>query len=362
MTIISKYTFVFVWLLLVAILFKNIKVYKQQTVCGEVVNRWQFVFALIAFLPVIYFAAFTQPRSDTVLYLHIYDKIQPTLKYLQNMLLEGNEKGWAVFQWLIKVIFGNNNQIFRIILVSIHCIPVLFFFRKYSTDYLMSLYLFLAAGNHFAWMMNGIRQYIAVSIIMAAVPLMLKKKYLPLVLIILFASTFHTSALIMLPIVFIAQGEPWNKKTLFFILLAVIFTYIFSQDTGVLNSMFENTHYENSIANAINEGDDGVNPLRVLVYAVPAILAFIGRKKISKCNNQIINLSVNMSIITACIYLIAMVTSGILIGRLTIYTSLFGFVLLPYLIREIFEPKAAKFVNAAMVVLYFLYYYLERGI
>ena len=95
----------------------------------------------------------------------------------------------------------------------------------------MSLYLFVASGCHIAWMMNGLRQFLAVSIIMAATPLMLKRKYVPLIGVILLAATVHSSALIMIPIIFIVQGKAWNKKTLLFIGVTIVLTYVYVKYT-----------------------------------------------------------------------------------------------------------------------------------
>lgn len=39
-----------------------------------------------------------------------------------------------------------------------------------------------------------------------------EKKYVALIVIILLATTVHSSAFIMLPIIFVVQGKPWNKK------------------------------------------------------------------------------------------------------------------------------------------------------
>ena len=353
--------FIFVWVAIMAVAAKYVKVYQKVNVCGTSVRRVHIIFALIAFLPVIYLAAFTRPRYDTVLYMHIYNGFPTSVSGLLSRMSATSEKGWVIFQWVVKRIFNGSETAFRVSLVAIHSIPILFFFRKYSQNFMMSLYLFLACGCHFAWMMNGLRQYVAVCIILLAVPFVLKKKYIPTVLLVLLASTFHTSALIMIPIIFVAQGKAWNKKTVICILGAVVFTYLISQYTGLLDSMVEETQYEGAFEAAREFGDDGVNPIRVLVYAVPAVLSFIGRKSIEQDDDPIINLSVNMSIVTVCLYIVAMTSSGILIGRLPIYTSLFCYILLPYVVNRIFKRNAAYVVNFAMAVLFFAYYLIENG-
>lgn len=358
----TLYYFVFPWLIVMYLFSKMTNVYCEVDCGGYIDYRWRFFAALVAFFPVIYLAAFTTERFDTVLYMAVYRDLSVTIDGLKMALTNTNEKGWVLFQWIIKRLFGDNVRIFRVILVSFHSIPVLFFFRKYSKYFLTSLYLFLACSCHLAWMMNGLRQYLAVSIIICTVPLILKRKYLPTFIIILLASTIHLSALMMIPIVFIAQGKPWNKKTLLFMAVAVVATYLFSKNTELLDSMLVNTTYAGSIDYSRTLGDDGVNPIRVLVYTVPPLIAFIGRRKIEEDNDPLINMAVNMSLVTAGLYLIAMVTSGIMIGRLPIYTSLFDFILLPYAVKRCFSEQDSRLINALMIVLFFAYYLFEAGV
>lgn len=358
----NPYNFVFVWVAVMSLFSTQSSVYHRTDICGEQVYRWKFFPALIAFFPVIYLAAFTPARYDTVLYLLVYQAFPTNINSMLFLLLTESEKGWVLFQWFVKVISGGSVLFFRIVLVSIHCIPVLFFLRKYSGNFILSLYLFLATSCHLAWMMNGIRQYLAVSIILLSVPFILKNKLLVPILLILLASTFHTSALMMIPIVFIARGKPWNFRTCLFIVAIVILTVLFSKDDQLMDSMLSNTTYSGSMEYAISIGDDGVHPLRVVISSIPALMAFLGRKKIERDQNPLIDLSVNMSVITACLYLVAMVTSGILVGRLPIYTSLFNFVLLPYLVKRLFVGSSRTLVSIAMVGLYFVYYLFESGV
>ena len=69
-----------------------------------------------------------------------------------------------------------------------------------------------------------------------------------------------------------------------------------------------------------------------------------------------INLCVNCSVITTALYVISAVTSGIYFGRLPIYTSLTGYILLPWLINHMFEKKSAVLVKIMMYGFYFLFF------
>ena len=353
----NLYYFIFVWIGFIAIVSQKVRVTRSTIVCGERVERWKMIWAFVTFAPVIYLAAFTAPRSDTGLYLTIYKNFDISWIALKNNLLaDDSGKGFFVFQWVIKNVFQGSESAFRLILALLHSIPVLYVFRKYSDNYIMSTFLFMATGCHIAWMMNGLRQFLAVCIIMAATPLMLKRKFIPLIVVILLATTIHSSAILMLPVVFIVQGKAWNHKTIFFIIVTIIMMYAFSKYTGLLDTMLAETEYSGVMANAAEMGDDGTNPIRVLVNSIPVLLSLLGKKVLDSENDKVINLCINMSIITSGLYLISMVTSGIMIGRLPIYTSLYSLIVLPYFVDKIFTKQSARIVNILMIALYFLYY------
>lgn len=184
-----------------------------------------------------------------------------------------------------------------------------------------------------------------------------EKKYVQVISIILVASLFHQSALIILPFIFICQGKAWNKKTLFFITLIIIVVAGIESFTGILNSALAETQYQNVVSDWQSFEDDGTNILRVLVYTVPTILALLGKKKIEQENNKVINYCVNMSLISTGFYIVSMFTSGIFIGRIPIYFSLFNYILLPWEIKNLFEWKSRTLMWLFMILGYLGFYY-----
>ena len=101
--------------------------------------------------------------------------------------------------------------------------------------------------------------------------------------------------------------------------------------TETLDVMLADTQYKNVVSDWTSWQDDGTNPLRVLVYSVPTILSLFCRKKIIKEGGRVIQVACNMSIMSSALYLISMVTSGIFMGRLPIYCSLYANgILLPW--------------------------------
>ena len=69
-----------------------------------------------------------------------------------------------------------------------------------------------------------------------------------------------------------------------------------------------------------------------------------------------------MSIITAGLYVVSVVTSGIYIGRLPIYCSLFCNILLPWELKCAFSEKTRSLAYAGIIVLYLAFYYYQMQI
>ena len=199
----------------------------------------------------------------------------------------------------------------------------------------------------------------AVTIILLATPFMIRRKYIPVVLLILLASTMHQSALLMLPFMLIAQGKPWNKRTLLFLATTLLVIIYIGKFTTILDNAMQETQYANMVSDWTSWQDDGTSPMRVLVYSIPAILSFIGLKFIQRESNPVINFCTNMSIISAGVYLVSMVTSGIFIGRLPIYASLYGYILLPWEIEHIFMKKSSRMILVTAVMAYCMFFYYQ---
>ena len=208
-------------------------------------------------------------------------------------------------------------------------------------------------------MFNGIRQFIAVTLIFAATGFMLKKEWIPTLLVILLASTMNQSALLMIPIVIIAQGKAWNKRSILFLIATLIAVIFVDQFTNILDNMMQETQYANMVSDWNEWGDDGTNVLRVLVYAVPTIFSLLGLKYIKAEDDSVIDFCTNMSIVSTGLYIISMFTSGIFIGRLPIYVSLYNYILLPWEIDHMFTKESKRLIMIVMVAAYLVFYWYQ---
>jgi hypothetical protein len=180
-----------------------------------------------------------------------------------------------------------------------------------------------------------------------------------MVLLILLAAQFHGSALLMIPIVFVVQGKAWNFKTLLTLAATIVVMAYVDQLSPVLNDLLVDTQYDDLMNNEIWIVDDGANVLRVVVYSIPALMSLFGLKYIREADDPVINLCVNCSIVTMALFLVAMVSSGIYVGRLPIYTTLYGYIALPWMIHRIFDKPSAKLIRYIMYGAYAVFFYYQ---
>lgn len=356
----SNYILILFWCGLMGIVALFVpQVYRSEKLIQEKVKRISPIFAVIAVFPLVIWTGNRGNVGDTYAYIDSFRKMPTSFaaigEYLNTIT---KDRGFYFCSAVIKCVIGNRETIYFLILAAIQSYLLFKIYRKYSTRFLMSFFLFIASADYISWMFNGVRQFTAATIVFACFPWILEKKYVRTIVIILLASLIHGSAIILLPFVFIAQGRAWNKKTLFFIFGVIAIIFFADRFTDILDTLLIDTQYENSL-HSLEIQDDGTNALRVLVYAMPVILSLVGLRFIKKENSPIINICTNMSIAATGFYIISMFTSGILIGRLPVYFSLYNYILLPWEIDHMFTKRSAQLVYLIMIGAYLIYYYYQ---
>ena len=333
-------------------------VYRTELVNGEKVRRVTPLFAVAVVLPLVIWAGYRGNIGDTGAYIKAFKEDMPTTfagisSYMDTVT---KDQGFYFVSAVVKCIIGNRYILYFIIIAAVQCLLLFHIYRKYSSSYVICFFLFIASTDYISWIFNGTRQFTAAAITVACFPWIIKKKYVYAILGILFASLFHQSALLVLPFVFIVQGKAWNKKTILFIIAVIAAVAFVDRFTDILETMLSDTQYENIVSDWESWQDDGTNFLRVLVYSVPTVLSLIGLKYIRREDSAIINVCTNMSIVSAGLYVVSMFTSGIFIGRLPIYFSLYNYILLPWEINAMFTKQSVKLVYIAMVIGYLGFY------
>ena len=322
-------------------------------------NRANTFMALMTFSFLIVMIGLRGGMADTTAYIQHFKDLPNTYSELTKVIMESDDvKGFYFFAGLIKVFISNDYHVWLFILAMINGICIAVTLKKYSSNFAFSALLFILTG-YFSWMYNGLKQFFVATIMFSVTSLILNKKIIPYMILVLILTLFHKTALIFITIYFIVTGEAWNKRTLLFIgfvLIAIVFAGKF---TNIFNDVVETTSYGKSME-LFKYTDNGTNIIRVLVESVPTIIAFIYREKIKKISTPIIDLCINMSIMGTGIYIISVIlSSGIMIGRLPIYFTIYNLILLPWLISNLFEKNEKRLIYYIAIMCYFVYFYYQ---
>lgn len=342
------------WFGFVLLMMQYFQFERTELVLGVPKTRYSMEAALIVMVPVIVLAGMRSfSYADTWAYVSTFQKMPDSFSgipaYMQTVT---KDKGFALFSCVIRAVAGNAPRVYLFVIAILQGAALLVAFRKFSRNFLLSIFLFVASTDYVSWMYNGIRQFLAAALIFSATELMLEKKYIKTIAVIGLASLFHGTAWMMLPVMLFIQGPAWNKKTILFAVGSILALGVADQFTNVLDNLLVDTQYTNVVSDWESFQDDGTNILRVMVYSIPMLLSVIGLRFIREADDPVINMATNASIISTGIYLISSVTSGIYVGRLPIYVSLYGYILLPWELEHCFTKKSQRLIYAVMILCY----------
>lgn len=356
---------VYVFMLCWVVIFGIIAQVSAKTVCvgeDQYELRTNLFMAFVTFSVIIFFAGMRTEVADTAAYIKMFDEY-PLLSQARDVIFDksARDPGFRFLSILLKTFISNNYSVWLFIIAIISGICIMIPLYKNSGNFALSAFLFMVSCQFF-WMFNGMRQFLVASIMFACTGLILKSKTLLYIIIVCILSTIHQSVLILIPMYFIAKGEPWSKRTIFFIMLVILAVVFADKFTGALTDVVENTNYATSV-NEFKEVDDGTNIIRILVESIPIILAFLYRDNIKDKLTPVIKISINMSLIASGLYVISKIArSGILLGRLPVYFSLYNLILLPWLIKNIFEKRERDLIYYIMVICYLIFFYYQMNV
>ena len=301
-------------------------------------------------------------------------KMYDTWAYIEgfNKMPTDFEAAWATIDWdgkapifdaitvIFKCFFSQNYTWWLMTIAVISLGSVMIVLRNYSVDFFFSAFVFVSL-NMYTWAMNGMRQFICVAILFLCCSFIKDKKVIRFILVALLMSTIHYTAILMIPVYFVARSKPWRLRIFLFVLVIIlicIFTEPFFQQ--IEDTVLEGTAYEGATNQFDN--DDGVNPLRAVFASVFPLIAYVRRRELEEHYEEepMLPIAINMSLIAAALYIVGVFTSGILVGRLPIYCSVYNMLLIPYIIKYGFTKKDSTLIQLGMIVVLMIMFVIER--
>lgn len=305
-------------------------------------------FALLSFVLLAYFAGQRSWIFDTAEYQYAYEN---TFKGEYSEIIDiingtYDVKGplynilMVVFKWLTH---GTYNDWFTFVAV-IQCLALALLFYKYSVNFSFSVFLFFASSC-FLWLLNGMRQFLAATIILYFFDWIVKRRMIPFLIVVFCLYFIHSSVIFWIPVYFIVNLKPWAKKQVILTVLLIVALYFVSK-----SSALQDTDYA-----YVSSNDSGINPFRVIVMSLPAILSFIYRKDISRIDDNIYNIIINISIVCSGCFIAGMITNGF-VARIAVFFQLFIYLLLPWILKEVVNEYVGKTMTIICVIGFIAYF------
>ncbi|MEG1993770.1 MAG: EpsG family protein [Oscillospiraceae bacterium] len=236
-----------------------------------------------------------------------------------------HEKGYVLLEYLISLVTENFQAIFISTSIILVALPIILI-CKYAADKIWGVFLYYSIGLYYC-SMNFIRQSIAAFIFAFAVVFAKKKKIIPYMLLVILASTFHKSALLMIPFYFILQIR--ITKLVLVLYSAVTIGILFTSNIIV---DFVIQHFYQGYKNESIYIIYGVKWYYIVVPVILFVIMFVFQDRLCKDDksNQIY---VSCSFFNMFFYLVAL--NHVIVDRFTLYFEPTLVIGLTYLITQL---------------------------
>lgn len=295
--------------------------------------------------------------TDTKTYFAVYREISKTdwrgfWTFINN---SGTEPGYLLFCKLLSLL-SSNPQILLIISGFLSYYILARFYYKYGEFKFISVLLFFTLGG-FDFYASGIRQTLSMSLILIAYDLWTSNKKIPFFAFIILASTIHYSAVLLIPILLVAEIKDDNKFFLWLLTIVIGLTAGFNLILSIILKLFPKYTYYYAGVLFTREPN-----LAVFLKMTTFLLVLMVAKFIKKTKaDQKLNMYKNGYIFerfTAFIPIVYLASfNARAIARLAVMLWPFAFVYYGNKVCEM-EIKNRRIIVVLTIILFFLYAYI----
>lgn len=248
------------------------------------------------------------------------------------------EYGFVLLTKLLGIILPSYTSYFAVIAL-ITLIPVAVFIYQNTEKVWLGTFMYICFFLFFM-QMNFLRQAIAVSISLFAWQFIRKKKFFKFVLVILIASLFHSTVLVMIPFYFITKMRPTGKQVIFYGYALTIFYF---SSMGIINLVTKFFHQEYNNTEFILEG---ISLVYVVVPIIILVFTMINADKMLKLKPD--NRYVISMVFAGTFFMVIMARHSIL-ERFSYYFFIYIALLVPELISSVEKYGFGRIKNNAML-------------
>lgn len=310
--------------------------------------------AMIVCIAMICIAGLRRGYIDTRAYRRSFEALSVS-QVLNWDFIRSQSNGWgfAVVSAVIKL-FVKDSQVF-LFTMSLVTVGLLFWGIVRSVpNYDVGIFLLITTGC-FLDTMNGVRQYLVSAVLFYFLPQFLqKRKFLSYTLLVLVMSSIHSSAILFIPLYFLANRKPWSGYTALLVAVGVIAYVFFNSGIGhTIAELLDGTIYGSAYGNQLEEGNTSTNVFRVIVAAVPVVMAFVSHGG-KWAGNPMYNIAFNLSVINILTWLFS--TKVLYFYRLAMYFSPYMILLLCFELDAIRSFKNKRTLTVVAIICYLIFH------
>ena len=313
--------------------------------------KWLFYIAICFSLCL--FAGLRTKYNDTGTYIKLFSETPKKFSNLFSSKISLSEVYLFEFwNYCIYHFISQNANVYLFLSSIVFVCPAIYLMGKYSKNFTFSVMLFMFAGMYL-FSLAGLKQAMATGMVMMAFPSLIKKQYFKYYLFCIFAVGFHSYSILFLVVPLLGE-EPFNKRTVFFCLIAIFIGALMSYFSSVISAVIKLLGKEVS-EDTIQSGS--VNILRVVVFLVPFVLSICARKKLSALRVED-KVFIKIGMLSSVFMVLALFGNPILFGRIPQYFLIGIVVSIPLLIDKAFvagEQKRVISIAAFCYIIYGLY-------
>lgn len=314
-----------------------------------------FFYAILVVVMVL-FVGLRTGYNDTGVYQHLYNTTPSSGDLLEGMNWElGENPGFFLTNRILQRL-GFSTQSYLMLYAVITVAIPLWFYRKYSCDFPMTIFLFITFAGY-TFTLAAIKQCTAMALGMIAVDRVLQKKYPEFLFWVLLASTYHPYALMYL-LVPLLTFRPWSIWTVIMLGTFAVAGFIME---SLLGTILDITDLLGESYNAESFTGEGTHPLRLAAVSAPVLISYLTQKNIAAENSKTNNLMLNLSMLNAEIMFVALFGTANYFARLANYFLPFQAVAVPWLFTH-FEPKSKKLITVVAAGCYIFFYIYSNAI
>lgn len=301
-------------------------------------------------IPIVYLVLIMGLRNSSVgtdTAGYVRDLFRYSYISLDNLFSNGHAYGFYLFNKLMSYVCFENYTIYLMTISIFVGISIYCFLAQNSDDYCMSQIMLLSLGFTF-FFMTGIKQTIAMSILMYAYTAQKKRRYLKFVLLVLLAASFHPTALVFL-LILPAKIVKLRKAIAVVAPALIVFAYVFQKQIfAFLKSLLTDDLYGAYGSVYVSSVNLTGLMIQLVIFGVSLFFLWKHLKDDEEASNLL------------SFYVIGMMfqaMTGVMgeFFRISMYFSMLGVILLPKAISKL-EKRYRFFASFAICLVFAVYF------